>query len=55
MKNNTEIQMAFKLWELMAQLEMHLWDRYYNEFLDLIIEKEDKIHQPPDANNYFLF
>jgi hypothetical protein len=55
MKNDTEIQMAFKLWESMAQLEMHLWDRYYNEFLDLIIEKEDKILQHPDANNDFPF
>jgi hypothetical protein len=55
MKNNTEIQMAFKLWESMAQLEMQLWDRYYNEFLDLIIDEEDKSLQHLEANNDFLF
>ena len=36
-----EAQIAFKLWENIAQLETILWDRYYKEFLQLMIEKNE--------------
>jgi hypothetical protein len=36
-----EAQIAFKLWENIAHLETILWDRYYKEFLQLMIEQEE--------------
>ena len=41
-----EAQIAFKLSEYMSELETILWDRYYNEFLQLMIEQ----HQTPQLN-----
>lgn len=37
-----EIQIAFNIWELMAQLETLLWDRYFDEFNEILcsLEKE---------------
>ncbi len=37
-----EIQIAFNIWELMAQLEKLLWDRYFDEFNEILssLEKE---------------
>ena len=37
-----EAQLAFELWERMAQLESILWNRYDKEFLDMIMDEEDK-------------
>ena len=46
MRKNREVNIAFKLWEHITQLESILWDRYYDEFLDLTIEQDDaKISQ----------
>ena len=41
MKKNKEVNIAFRLWEHIAQLESILWDRYRDEFLDLTIEQDD--------------
>ena len=41
MKKNKEVNIAFRLWEHIAQLESILWDRYYDDFLDLTIEQDD--------------
>jgi hypothetical protein len=41
MKKNTEVNIAFRIWEHITQLESILWDRYYDEFLDLTIEQDD--------------
>ena len=41
MKKNTEVNIAFRIWEHITQLESILWDRYYYEFLDLTIEQDD--------------
>ena len=35
-----EAQIAFKLWENIAQLETILWDRYYKEFMQLLIDTD---------------
>ncbi len=37
-----EIQIAFNIWELIAQLETLLWDRYFDEFNEILcsLEKE---------------
>ena len=41
MEKNMEVNIAFRIWEHIAQLESILWDRYYDEFLDLTIEQDD--------------
>ncbi len=41
MNKNKEVNIAFRLWERIAQLESILWDRYYDEFLDLTIKQDD--------------
>ena len=41
MKKNKEVNIAFRIWEHITQLESILWDRYYDDFLDLTIEHDD--------------
>jgi hypothetical protein len=41
MEKNIEVNIAFKIWNHIAQLESILWDRYRDEFLDLTIEQDD--------------
>jgi hypothetical protein len=56
MKKNKEVNIAFRIWEHITQLESILWDRYYDEFLDLAIEQDDaKISQDDsqDVNDPF--
>ncbi len=36
----SEIKIAFALWELSAQLEALLWDRYFDEFNEILYESE---------------
>jgi len=40
MNKKKEVTTAFKMWEHMAELQSILWDMYYDDFLDLIIEQE---------------
>ena len=40
MNKKKEIITAFKMCEHMAELESILWDLYYEDFLDLIIEQD---------------
>ena len=35
-----EVQIAFAVFELCAELEALLWDRYFDQFNDIILEKE---------------
>ena len=35
-----EVQIAFAVFELCAQLEALLWDRYFDQFNDIMREKE---------------
>ena len=42
---------AFKMWELMAELQSILWDLYYDEFLDLIIEQENASASKEDSSD----
>lgn len=37
-----EVQVAFVIWELLAQLEVMLWDRYFEEFNTILYEREEK-------------
>jgi len=49
MGKNMEVNIAFRIWEHIAQLESILWDRYYDEFLDLTIEQDD-VNTSQDAS-----
>ena len=42
---------AFKMWEHMAELQSILWDLYYDEFLDLIIEQENAKSSKDDTSD----
>ena len=42
MEKNLEVNIAFKIWNQLNQLESILWDRYRAEFLNLTIEQDDK-------------
>ena len=41
MENNEEIQVAFTIWELTSQLETLLWERYFDEFNDILSRMEE--------------
>ena len=41
MNKKKQVITAFKMWEYMAELESILWDLYYDDFLDLIIEQDN--------------
>ena len=40
MNRKEEIQSAFKIWQLMAQLQSILWDRYHQDLVDLLQYQE---------------
>lgn len=49
MNQKEQIQLAFEIWDRMAHLESALWDQYYHEFLDIIMDEEDaKLYQTDD-------
>lgn len=48
MNQHEEIQMAFNLWELTAQLEALLWERYRNEFCEIVEELESDFEEDLD-------
>jgi len=39
MDEKEQVQLAFTLWQQLAKTEALLWDRYYKEFLELLLEK----------------
>ncbi len=45
MNQHEKIKNALKLTEKLDQLETRLWNRYYNQFLELLAE-EDKFNPP---------
>ena len=49
MNKKQQVITAFKMYEHMAELESILWDLYYEDFLDLISEKNDTISNKNDA------
>ena len=57
MEENKEVNIAFRLWDQITQLESILWDRYCDEFLNLTIEQIDKDlsqDDSQDVNDDFL-
>jgi len=51
MNKNDEAQFAFNLLIKMAELEKILWDRYHEQFMDLLIENHGKNHQSPQKTH----
>jgi hypothetical protein len=37
-----EVQIAFTLWELLTQLDRLLWDRYFDQFNEIMAGLEEK-------------
>lgn len=38
--HEVEVQIAFAVFELLSQLQSLLWDRYFDQFNDIMREKE---------------
>jgi hypothetical protein len=45
-------QTACTLRENMARLEKTLWDRYYKEFLQLLLDSKEDENQNNDSHNF---
>ena len=56
MTQKQEVQIAFAIWELLAQLSSLLWDQYFDEFNDIMYALEKKRgmenHFPFDPKNH---
>jgi hypothetical protein len=52
MNEKEHVQLAFTLWQQLAKIENLLWDRYYKEFLELILEREKP---PMNKTQEFVF
>jgi hypothetical protein len=53
MKKNEEVNIAFRLWDQITQLESILWDRYADEFLNLTIEQVDRDLSQDDSQDVY--
>jgi vacuolar-type H+-ATPase subunit C/Vma6 len=42
MNQKEQIQLAFEIYERMSRLESALWGQYYKQFLEIIMDEEDK-------------
>ena len=51
MEKNIEVNIAFRIWNHIAQLESILWDRYRDEFLNLTIEQDDENISQDDSQD----
>jgi hypothetical protein len=51
MGKNLEVNIAFRIWSQINQLESILWDRYRDEFLNLTIEQDDKDLSQDDSQD----
>ena len=41
MNQTEQIRLAYETWEKVQELSFKLWDQYYDEFIDIILEKKD--------------
>lgn len=48
-KKNQEAQLAYELWEKMAQLESKLWDKYNKEFIDIVMDQQCELMMDNDC------
>jgi DNA polymerase IIIc chi subunit len=42
MEKNLEVNIAFRIWNQINQLDSILWDRYRDDFLNLNLEQDDE-------------
>ena len=49
-----QAQIAFKVITHMAELETILWDQYYKEFLQLMIDKDNAETLKQDAQDFIF-
>lgn len=49
-----EAQIAFKLWENLSELETILWNRFYKEFLQLMIEQDQAAQLNQDTQDFIF-
>jgi hypothetical protein len=54
MTKNEEAERAWKLWEMLAELESFLWDSYYEYFLEMCMN-ETIVDEPLDDLDDFPF
>jgi hypothetical protein len=52
MNEKEHIQLAFRLWQQLAKIEELLWHRYYKEFLELILQKEERTISTNEAQEF---
>lgn len=59
MKDETEVHVAWEIWNLIARLNDLIWDRYEEDFIDIYLSEEEKKYfnslqqsaiQPPDCS-----
>ncbi len=53
MDQNEQIQLAFEICDRISRLESALWDLYFDEFMDIIINEEDKNHHQQHDDELF--
>jgi hypothetical protein len=56
MEKNLEVNIAFRIWNQLNQLESILWDRYRSDFLNLNLEQDDEdpsYDESQDADDLF--
>ena len=51
MEKNTEVNIAFRIWNQLNQLDTIVWHRYRGEFLSLTMEKDDKYLSHDDSQD----
>jgi hypothetical protein len=55
MDRKEQIQLAFEICERLYQLETALWDCYFNEFMELINQKNDTKSEIEDHHLTYPF
>jgi hypothetical protein len=52
MRREAEVQAAWFFWNLLCEVSDQLFDRYQDEFMDLIMEEEEKRHMEKEYERY---
>jgi hypothetical protein len=52
MKRDGEVEAAWFFWNFLCEVSDLVFDRYQDEFMDLIMEEEDKRHMEEEYERY---
>ena len=52
MRREGEVQAAWFFWNFLCEVSDQLFDRYQDEFMDLIMEEEEKRHMEREYERY---